>query len=113
MAVCALTGLALGADLAMPPALLAAVIDDHNDQTPLRATYFGIWNFTTKANLAIAAGLALPLLSAAGYEPGTPDSLALALMYAAIPCVLKLIAGMALVIAPLASITNPSQVLQQ
>jgi hypothetical protein len=45
---------------------------------PTRATsgqhegaYFGWWNFATKLNLALAAGLALPLLALLGYAPGT------------------------------------------
>ena len=33
--------------------------------------YFGWWNFATKLNLALAAGLALPLLALLGYTPGT------------------------------------------
>lgn len=90
--VCALSGLALGADLALPPSLLADVIgrDSH-----MRATgaYFGLWTLATKLNLAFAAGIALPLLGALGYSPGARDPgavHALALIYAGVPCVLKL-----------------------
>ena len=91
--VCIASGIALGADLALPPALLADVIDKQNarDQT---GSYFGIWAFATKANLALAAGLALPLVSAFGYRAGEPQSnvLALTLAYTLLPCVLKLCA---------------------
>jgi Na+/melibiose symporter-like transporter len=55
--------------------------------------YFGLWTLATKLNLALAAGIALPLLGAFGYSPGTRDAAAihaLALIYAAAPCVLKL-----------------------
>ena len=58
--------------------------------------YFGWWNFATKLNLALAAGVALPLLGALGYSPGTRDPEALrtlALAYAVLPCALKLLAA--------------------
>jgi Na+/melibiose symporter-like transporter len=58
--------------------------------------YFGWWNFATKLNLALAAGLALPLLRAFGYAPGArepPALQALTMAYCLLPCVLKLAAG--------------------
>ncbi len=61
--------------------------------------YFGVWTFATKMNLALAAGIALPLLDALGYVPGVHDGAtarALALVYAGLPCVLKLAAVAAL-----------------
>ena len=39
--------------------------------------YFGLWTLATKLNLALAAGIALPLLAALGYLPGTRDRAAL------------------------------------
>ncbi len=93
LVVCIASGVALGADLALPPALLADAIEKQNarDQT---GSYFGIWTFATKANLALAAGLALPVVSAFGYRAGEPGSnvMALTLSYTALPCVLKLCA---------------------
>ena len=97
--VCALSGAALGADLALPGALLAGVIDSQGDSGRHEGAYFGWWNFATKLNLALAAGLALPLLAALGYSPGTRDPEALrtlALAYAVLPCALKLLAAAAL-----------------
>lgn len=93
-AICILSGLALGADLALPPSILADVIGRHGRMESAGA-YFGVWTLATKANLALAAGLALPLLAALGYTPGAhdPEALrALALVYAALPCLLKLVA---------------------
>ncbi len=98
LAVCALSGVALGADLVLPSALLAGVIASQQD-TQKAGAYFGWWNVATKLNLALAAGLALPLLGLAGYTPGAREPAALhALTYAycALPCVLKLIAALAL-----------------
>jgi glycoside/pentoside/hexuronide:cation symporter, GPH family len=109
--ICAITGLALGADLTIPAALLAAVIAKagHSDQ---EGSYFGIWNLATKLNLAIAAGTALPLLAWAGYVPSpisnelagrsaiVTGSSALIWIYAGLPCVLKLSAGLCLLLSP-------------
>jgi Na+/melibiose symporter-like transporter len=97
--VCALSGAALGSDLALPGALLAGVIDAGGDRGRADASYFGWWGFATKINLALAAGLALPLLGWLGYAPGTRDPEALALLSAAyclLPCALKAAAALAL-----------------
>ncbi|MEJ2173706.1 MAG: MFS transporter [bacterium] len=92
-AICLLSGLALGADLALPPALLADVIRERGEEA-LAGAYFGLWNFATKLNLALAAGLALPLLAWLGYEPGaTPTVTPLYYVYCLVPCALKLAAG--------------------
>jgi GPH family glycoside/pentoside/hexuronide:cation symporter len=96
LAVCALSGVALGADLALPGALLAGLIADAGERGCAEGAYFGWWNFATKLNLALAAGLALPLLELAGYSPGTRDAsalTALAIAYCLLPCVLKLAAA--------------------
>jgi glycoside/pentoside/hexuronide:cation symporter, GPH family len=99
VAVCALSGVALGADLTVPPALLAGLIQANGDHGTREGRYFGWWNFATKLNLALAAGLALPTLHALGYSPGarSPDALrALVVAYCVLPCALKLIAAYAL-----------------
>ncbi|MBJ2155861.1 MFS transporter [Variovorax sp. IB41] len=98
LVVCALSGFAIGSDLVLPSALLAGIIAEAGDQ-PHAGAYFGWWNFATKLNLALAAGLALPLLGLAGYVPGARDASALqalSLAYCLLPCVLKVIAGVAL-----------------
>lgn len=94
--ICALSGAALGADLALPPSMLADAIDrDGRDADSARSGgYFGLWNLVTKLNLALAAGLALPLLSLLGYVPGDSESLgALAAVYALLPVALKVLAA--------------------
>ncbi len=90
--ICVLSGLALGADLALPPSLLADVIG-RRGPADSAGTYFGLWTLATKLNLALAAGIALPLLGLLGYAPGTSDAgaiSALAMVYAAVPSLLKL-----------------------
>lgn len=96
LAVCVCSGLALGTDLALPGALLAGVIAEAGDRGQAEGAYFGWWNFATKLNLALAAGLSLPLLALAGYTPGArgPAALqALTLAYCVLPCVLKAVAA--------------------
>ena len=95
-AVCVLSGVALGADLTLPGALLAGVIQRAGHGDRAEGAYFGWWNFATKLNLALAAGVALPVLQAFGYAPGSrsPQALdALTIAYCVLPCVLKLVAA--------------------
>jgi Na+/melibiose symporter-like transporter len=99
-AICVLSGMALGADLSLPPSVLADLLarardDAHRGGGSHAGACFGWWNFVTKANLALAAGLALPLLAALGYAPGAtaPEALAaLSVVYAVVPVGLKLLA---------------------
>ncbi|OQW87828.1 MAG: MFS transporter [Rhodoferax ferrireducens] len=97
--VCALSGVALGTDLALPAALLAGVIQHHGDQQQREGAYFGWWAFATKLNLALAAGVALPVLGLLGYTPGAtdPDALqTLTFAYCLLPCALKTLAAVLL-----------------
>ncbi len=97
--VCALSGVALGADLALPGALLAGLIGELGERGRSEGAYFGWWSLATKLNLALAAGLALPLLALFGYAPGARDPQALqalVIAYCVLPCVLKALAAVAL-----------------
>ena len=99
LVICALSGIALGTDLALPGALLAGVIQANGDSGRSEGAYFGWWNFATKLNLALAAGLALPMLELFGYAPGVRDQnalVALVVAYCVLPCVLKLAAAVGL-----------------
>jgi GPH family glycoside/pentoside/hexuronide:cation symporter len=91
--VCVASGAALGADLTLLPALFARRMAQ---VAPGAADGFGLWGFVTKATLAVAAVALLPLLDAAGYEPGTdsPDHALFLLtgLYAGLPLVLKAVA---------------------
>jgi len=97
--VCALSGIAVGTDLALPGAMLAGVIGRLGERGQREGAYFGWWSFAAKLNLALAAGLALPLLAWFGYTPGARDAQALwtlTVAYCLLPCALKLMAGGAL-----------------
>lgn len=103
--VCALSGIAYGAELALPPSILADVVDRDRGAGETRpdGAYFGLWQLTEKLNLALAAGIALPILGVLGYQPGTaqPAMGQLSFMYAAAPCALKLLAVATLWFAPI------------
>lgn len=102
--ICVLSGVTLGADMTILPAMLSARLEA-SGQSPSHA--FGMWGFITKMSFAIAAGLSLPLLAYAGYDPvkDNPETAlrALALTYAALPCALKILAILALKLAPTAT----------
>jgi GPH family glycoside/pentoside/hexuronide:cation symporter len=113
LAVCVLSGVALGADLALPSALLAGLLQTPRDGGGQAAAgaCFGWWNFAAKLNLALAAGLALPLLEAMGYVPGSRDPQALqalVLAYCLLPCLLKLLAAWALYVWIIRAETRPT-----
>ena len=97
--VCVLSGIALGADLSLPPAIQADVVDaDAAASGESRAgAYFAVWSVATKAAQALAGGLAFLALDLVGFdaaaEANPPSALrTLALLYAGAPVVLKLIA---------------------
>ncbi|MEM8979057.1 MAG: MFS transporter [Pseudomonadota bacterium] len=91
--ICALSGAALGADMTLLPAIFSrrlAVI------APSAGSAFGLWSFVSKFTLAFAAGLLLPTLERSGFVAGADNDAqalwVLTLLYAVIPCFLKLLA---------------------
>lgn len=105
--VCAGAGVFLGATLALAPSLLADVMD--HDQAAAagerEGLYSGIWGLAAKLNLALAAGLVLPLLQWLGYQPGVTSTQgsALSFMYTLLPCVFTFAAAVVLWRSPLDS----------
>ncbi len=79
--VCIGTGLALGADVVLPAAMQADVIDIDAERSGQERAglYLGLWALATKLALAGAVGLAFPLLAQAGFDPAagrtTPEGL--------------------------------------
>jgi len=95
--VCIVTGMAFGADLALPPALQADVTDYARLRTgrPQTGLQFALWGMSSKLALAVAVGLALPGIEAAGFDPNIPSyngRQALVMIYALIPVVIKVMA---------------------
>jgi Na+/melibiose symporter-like transporter len=92
-AICLASGLALGADLTLP----AAIAADLGERQGQAGACFGVWNLVAKLNLALAAGLALPLLGLLGYVPGSGAGLpALTFAYALLPLFFKAAAALLL-----------------
>jgi GPH family glycoside/pentoside/hexuronide:cation symporter len=93
-AICVASGAALGADLTLLPALFARRLGALGQGGEGAA--FGLWSFVSKLSLALAAATLLPALDAAGFVPGGTNAQAplftLSLLYAALPCALKLLA---------------------
>lgn len=100
--ICAISGVALGADMMLLPALFSAYQAKRGGDPALA---FGFWAFAGKATLAVSAGVVLPLLGWVGFQPGdsnTPEALnALSATYALLPVLLKIGAmGMLLALLP-------------
>lgn len=95
--ICLLSGAALGADLTLPAALLADIAEAGNGgegKSAQAGGYFGWWNLVAKLNLALAAGLSLPLLDLVGYRPGVVEAtFGLSLVYCLLPLFFKTIAA--------------------
>ena len=94
--ICVLSGIALGADLSMPPSILA----DDIHLTGARestATLFSLLTLLAKAALALGTVTVFPLLDAAGFTPASHNLpgalLGLSAAYALIPCLIKLFAA--------------------
>ncbi len=91
-----ISGLSLGADMALPASIQADVVQKIQSQ---KASYagilFGIWAMLTKFALALAVGLGFVILGAVGFEPEAPSPLGLstlALLYGGAPVLFKMIA---------------------
>ena len=97
LVICVVTGVCLGADLTLPASMQADVIDlDSLRSRRNRAgLYFGLWGLATKLALALAVGIAFPLLDLAGLETDGEGStafglFALAGLYSLLPAAIKL-----------------------
>ncbi|RED13987.1 MFS transporter [Pontivivens insulae] len=96
--IAGLSGLALGADLSLPAAMQADVVDLDTARTGTARTgaFFALWSVATKASVAITGGVALLWLEAVGFSGqggNAEDALIwLAALYALAPVVLKLMA---------------------
>ncbi|WP_099827133.1 MFS transporter [Oceaniglobus indicus] len=92
-AICIVSGAALGADLTLLPAIFATRMARI---APGAEQGFGLWSFVTKLTLTLAAITLLPVLDHSGFVSGTNNTadalMTLTLLYAVVPCGLKLLA---------------------
>jgi glycoside/pentoside/hexuronide:cation symporter, GPH family len=101
--ICVASGAALGADMTLLPAIFARRLASLETKGG-EAVAFGLWSFVSKLSLAIAAGTLLPILDAYGFRSGqsNPDAAlqTLSVLYALVPCGLKLVAMAVLAVTP-------------
>ena len=97
LAISVVTGIGLGADYGLPPSILADVINstEGGDTKGKTGTYFGLWALATKLATALGAAGSLPVAAALGFNParGHYSSLALIIVYIAMPLAIKVIAA--------------------
>jgi Na+/melibiose symporter-like transporter len=86
------SGLSLGADVALPSSIQADVAQNlSKQQGPMSGVLFGIWGMLTKLALALAVGVSLPLIDWAGWNQQRPESMTMMLwLYAGVPIAIKL-----------------------
>ena len=91
--ICFATGLSLGADMTILPAIFAKRLAKTKHDANAG---FGIWNFSNKLALALTAGILLPVMEFAGFETQDMRSSlsreVLTMSYAIVPCGLKILA---------------------
>lgn len=100
--ICLASGSAVGADLTLLPAVFARRMET---VAPNASEGFALWGFVSKFTLAFAAIALLPILEDSGFVSGAKNSDAalstLTLLYAGVPCALKLVAIGLLIATPL------------
>ena len=88
------SGLSLGADMALPSSIQADIVQKVQGQ---KGTYagvlFGFWAMLTKLALALAVGIGFVILGIAGFDPDGPTPftlIVLSLLYGGVPVIIKL-----------------------
>ncbi len=93
-----LSGIGMGATLAVPSSMQADVIDYDELRSGQRreGLFLGVWAFARKLAAALGVGVALQVLAGLGYAPSVEQSpgviLGLKLLYAGVPCVCNALA---------------------
>lgn len=91
-----ITGLSLGADMALPTSIQSDLVQKSTTKkTNIAGLLFGIWTMITKLSLALAVALSFSILGFFGFEAKNPSSeslLVLSFLYGVLPICLKLLA---------------------
>ncbi len=94
--ICVLSGLALGADLALPPSILADRVSRQKNEKEA-TQYFALMSLMPKVTVALASGAGLLVLNMLGFVAGEDNTQAaltgVITLYALVPCVVKLCAA--------------------
>ena len=97
-----LGGISFGNYQALPPSMVADLIDHDESHTGLRreGAYFAVWSFAAKVGNAVTGFAALQVLEHVGYRPGVPQTETVKLwmlwMYSWFPALFYLLTGLAL-----------------
>lgn len=89
--ICLFSGIFLGADLVMPPAIISEIIYKESSKI---SSYVALWNMINKFGLMLASFLALMILNFIGFDPQNLNEASLKtipIIYAILPCLLKFI----------------------
>ena len=89
--ICFLSGVFLGADLMMPPAIIAEIIHQKHDKI---SSYLAFWNMINKAGLMCASFMSLMVLWLVSFDAKNVNQeslMAIPIIYAIIPCALKIL----------------------
>lgn len=89
--ICFLSGVFLGSDLIMPPAIISEIIYKKHDKI---ASYLSFWNMINKAGLMFASFLSLMVLWLVAFDAKNVNQeslMAIPIIYAIIPCALKML----------------------
>jgi Na+/melibiose symporter-like transporter len=93
--ICVFSGIALGADLALPPSILADRITVQKRQADV-TQYYAMLAFIPKVVIALASGAGFLILDSYGFVPGVENTdqahKGLIILCALIPCLIKLVA---------------------
>ncbi len=91
-----LSGLSLGADMALPAAIQSDVAQESFKKgNAFSGVLFGLWAMLTKLALALSVGVSFGLLGLIGFDAKAPTKeslLGLALIYSLLPVLLKIVA---------------------
>jgi GPH family glycoside/pentoside/hexuronide:cation symporter len=93
-----ISGIGLGATLAIPSAMQADVIDYDELRSGKRREghYVGLWSISKKLAAALGVGIALYVLGASGYRPNVYQTnsvvLTLRILYSLVPSVCNIVA---------------------
>lgn len=94
--ICLFSGFALGADLSLPPSIMADRIEQLHHQADA-SQYFALLALLPKVAIAIASGGAFLVLEHFAFVPGEHNNAqalsGLILLYALVPCLIKLLSA--------------------
>ena len=94
LTICILSGIAFGAELVLPTAILADHIH-HENKEDQASFHYGILAFLANLSLAVVAAVSLSFLDMLGFTPAGQNKesvlLALSLSYSAVPSCIKLL----------------------